>query len=800
MPKPATGHGRYMAGLDGLRAVAVFAVIAYHLGVSWLPGGLLGVGVFFTLSGYLITDILTAQRERYGHIPFKDFWSRRARRLLPALWTMLIVVLLFALITRPHELAAWRGDVVAALLYVSNWWYIFHHVSYFQKFGPPSPFTHLWSLAVEEQFYLVWPLVLALGLKVFRRRWLVVATLALAVLSAVAMALIYVPGSDPSRVYYGTDTRAFALLFGAALALVWPSRKLSANISRAGTLTLDIAGAVGLAGVLAMMLFTNEYQTFLYRGGMVLLSLSTVLLIAALAHPASRIGRAMGLGPLRWLGERSYAIYLWHYPVIVLTTPSVDTTGINWVRAGAQVGASVALAALSWRFIEDPIRQGVLAAWWRRFRTEHWRTSAPAWFLTGAGVAAVSVATLGVVGAIPAGITARRTADGPTTVALHPTAHHPDPALSPTPGAKSGQGVIAIGDYTMLDAKAALKSSLPGIRVYAETDRQMSQVPAVVDALKAEGKLGTRAVIALGDNGGFSPAVLKRVLDALRSMKEIVVVNTRVPRPWEQAVNRTLAAEVRSTPRTVLVNWYRDSEHRPQYFAANGLELNPQGATAYARAIAAAVLHPPKGWDRARPGQPPATRQTAPSTLPGKGIIAIGDSVMVDAKPFLQQDLPGIAVYGKVGRQLVEAPALVETLKSEGKLGDRAIIELGTNGPFTRSQLLGLLHDLGPMKRIVLVNTRVPDPWESTVNSLLAEVAKTYPHTVLVNWYALSAGQNQYFYPDGVHLNPTGAAYYAGLLAKAVDPRYTPPTKSSAPALSRPESAMGRSGPGSHAS
>ncbi len=358
-----------MPGLDGLRALAVLGVIAYHLQLGFAPGGLLGVDVFFVLSGYLITDLLVTEWQESGGIGLRDFWLRRARRLFPALFIMLIVVVDWVTLYDHAQLAALRYDMVASMAYVSNWWFIFHQVSYFASFGPPSPFGHLWSLAVEGQFYLLWPLLLLFGLRYIPHRGLLAGlTLAGAAASALAMAVLYHPGSDPSRVYYGTDTRAFALLIGAALALVWPGQKLSGEVSPLGRLGIDLAGCAGLIIVLAMMWRTNQYETFLYRGGLLLLSAAAAILVAALAHPASRLGRALGWEPLRWLGERSYGIYLWHYPVIVLTSPVVNTSGVNVVRAALQVAASIALAALSWRFVEEPIRHGALQKLWVMMR------------------------------------------------------------------------------------------------------------------------------------------------------------------------------------------------------------------------------------------------------------------------------------------------------------------------------------------------------------------------------------------------------------------------------------------------
>ena len=297
-----------MAGLDGLRAVAVLAVVFYHLNVGWASGGLLGVGVFFVLSGYLITDLLLAEREREGAIALGRFWLRRARRLLPALWVMLVVVTLWIVFLDPSQLGGIRGALLAALLYFSNWWYAFQHVSYFASFGAPSPLGHLWSLAVEEQFYLVWPLLLMLALRVVHRRWLLAGLLvAGAVASAWAMAALFQPGSDPTRVYEGTDTRAFQLLIGASLAIVWPSRRSTGSLSALRRRGLDALGGVGLAVIVVMVMDTNEYQTLLYRGGMVILSLATVAVIAALAHPAALLGRdprspapALDRGALLW--------------------------------------------------------------------------------------------------------------------------------------------------------------------------------------------------------------------------------------------------------------------------------------------------------------------------------------------------------------------------------------------------------------------------------------------------------------------------------------------------------------------
>jgi peptidoglycan/LPS O-acetylase OafA/YrhL len=381
MPEPVRSDQKYLPGLDGLRALAVAAVVAYHLDLGWAQGGLLGVGVFFTLSGYLITDILLGHWDRKGRLGLGDFWLRRARRLLPALFAMLVVVAIWVNTLDRSELPGFRGDVVASALYVSNWWYIAEHASYYAQFAPPAPLDHLWSLAVEEQFYLVWPWLVLFGVLVFgrlavgrskrgggyrggylsaRTRYSMAgATLVLAAASAVEMAVLYHPGADPTRVYEGTDTRAFGLLFGAALAMVWPTRR--ARAPKAPTWLLDLAGVAGLAVIGILIWRTNEYSAFMFRGGLVLLSLATVLVVAAVAVPGGLLGRALGCSPLRWTGVRSYGIYLWHYPLIVLTAPALVAGGFSTSRAVAAAAASVVVAALSWRFVEEPIRRGLRA-------------------------------------------------------------------------------------------------------------------------------------------------------------------------------------------------------------------------------------------------------------------------------------------------------------------------------------------------------------------------------------------------------------------------------------------------------
>jgi peptidoglycan/LPS O-acetylase OafA/YrhL len=382
----------YSPGLDGLRAIAVMAVLLYHADLSWIPGGFLGVEVFFVISGYLISALLLAEWHQKGTINLKDFWLRRARRLLPALYVLLVVTLSFAVVFLPGEVAGLRADVIAAVGYVTNWFLIFGQESYFESVGRPSVLQHLWSLAVEEQFYLIWPIVLAvgLGLGATRLRCRRVLTVALvgATASAVAMALMYTPGVDPSRIYFGTDTRATGLLCGAALAFLWtPEDKYRPAEARHQRLTLpdrgrfrrrwgwttplllDVLSIVALGGLLWFFLHLGEFEPLLYRGGFALVGLTTVATIMAVVHPYAHVGSyLLGSAPMRWLGVRSYGIYLWHWPVFMVTRPELDVPFGGLPLLALRLSITIVLADLSYRFVETPIRRGALGRAWKTLR------------------------------------------------------------------------------------------------------------------------------------------------------------------------------------------------------------------------------------------------------------------------------------------------------------------------------------------------------------------------------------------------------------------------------------------------
>ena len=458
MPKPVANapHIAYRPGLDGLRAIAVAAVFLYHARIDWLPGGFLGVDLFFVLSGYLITSLLLVEWEARNRIDLRRFWLRRARRLLPALVVVVLGALILASIFARHDLAQTRSDAISSLLYYTNWHEIIANHSYFNLRGNPSLLQHMWSLAVEEQFYIVWPLLLVPGLVLVGRKRLPMIVIAGIAASAALMWILYNP-SDPTRVWNGTDTRAFLLLMGILLALVWPY----VERMRRSLPLLELFGVTALVGTVLLFRQMHDYDPTLWQGGDLAAAFCFVVLIAAVAHPGTGLGEALGVAPLRWIGERSYGIYLWHWPIILLVA------GVNARPSPGIVVAEaiivVAAAALSYRFIEQPIRTRSLQRWLaqysRRFRLEV--AGAAAVVLVAAfAILFVTPASLNPVGIYVTPTTATAGTHHPrtsTTSSSHQTSRptgHTRKGLPPLPPGR----ILALGDSVMLGCASQLRT------------------------------------------------------------------------------------------------------------------------------------------------------------------------------------------------------------------------------------------------------------------------------------------------------------------------------------------------------
>ncbi|PFM60920.1 acetyltransferase [Bacillus cereus] len=602
MTKPIKKNSRYMVGLDSLRGLAILGVILYHINFNWMPGGFLGVTVFFVLSGYLITDILAMEWKRNKRIDLKKFWLSRAKRLLPGMIVMLVITFAWITIFHSSLLEKMFGDSLAALFYVSNWWYIYHKLSYFDNFNQLSPLNHFWSLAVEEQFYVVWPFIISLGFYYIKKQSRMILLICLgAAASALAMAILYEPGADPSRIYYGTDTRAFSLLIGAALALLWPSNRLANKIIPKARLILDVVGGTALIIILIMFWKTNQYDPFLYNGGMVLLSIATALLVANLAHPASRIAQFLRFRPLRWIGVRSYGIYLWHYPILTLTTPKVNTGDFSPIRAILQFLLIIMIAQISWKYIEKPIRQGTLRnIQFKNLRLQNVTLGVKLALICAVFVSSIAVFGLSKVSKAKESPKLDRVEAEQTQPAKHPVAVREDPTQEAPQNqeeskevnseqTKSSQTVTAIGDSVMIDITPYLKNAFPDIRIDAQIGRQLSKAIPVVEQLKNEGNLGNYVIIGLGTNGAFTTEQLVSLINLIGNERKIIFINTRVPRPWESIVNERLKVTTSKYPNITLVDWYAASAGKRDYFAPDGVHLTNVGAEAYAALVAKAV-------------------------------------------------------------------------------------------------------------------------------------------------------------------------------------------------------------------
>lgn len=609
---------RYITGLDGIRAIAVIMVLSYHLKLALFKSGFLGVTVFFVLSGYLITGILISEVEEEGTIDLKNFWLRRIRRLVPAVMSMAVVIIFVSAVVNRIIFTKGCKDFLASVLGFNNWWQIFNKVSYFEAAGVPSPFTHCWSLAIETQFYLIYPLILLGIYKLAKsrgegraKRGLLFAgvTLLLALISVILMIVLFDPQQDASRVYYGTDTRAFSLLFGALLAILWEYRMIPRRLSASVNMVL---GSVSFAALLVMTIAINGSSNFWYRGGQFVGTILTVLMVYAVSGRKTWLSRFLSNPVLKWIGDRSYSIYLWHYPIILLISKGIKA---SWWITLIEIVLSVVMAELSYRFIETPIRHGIIGEYLNilrsrpKSRQEKKRQVQVARrslkVMAGTFVLTVSLILCMVfvpkknaldtlqkreakaeeTGKMTEEQLAKQNAKGSESDDTICTADLTDDEIL------EGLNLLLIGDSIAVNVTDDFYEIFPNSVSDTKIGRITSLGKQVLDSYIDEKKWEGEGVIFASLSNSPINGELEDIREKIGKDMPLFLTTVRIPHDtFEEESNSKIKKFVEENNHTYLIDWYAASEGHDEYFDADDTHLLPAGAKAYAKCIKEAVL------------------------------------------------------------------------------------------------------------------------------------------------------------------------------------------------------------------
>jgi len=605
---------KYLPSIDSLRAIAVIAVIIYHIDANYLPGGFLGVDLFFVLSGYLISSLIIKEYKSTGTVNLYNFYVRRARRLLPAVYFMITVVLIIITLFNGVLLKKSYLDALFGYIYSSNWWYIFHKLDYFDSFGSQSPFKHLWSLAIEEQFYMFFPLIFLIfnrksksnnGNSKLNKNFIYVV-LSLILVSLIAHILLF-DINNINRIYFGTDTRAFSLLVGVVGAILYPMDRLSERTTKKDNMIYSIVSLVSILVLIGIMINTSEYNTWLYRGGFLLVAIIGLIIIISSGRQYTFMSKLLSFKPFVFIGKISYSLYLWHFPILVVTTPVSEIGNPNLFYVTLRIVLIFLVATGSYMFVETPIRKlgcvNYINLLFKRIMKFKNNTKK----IIFASIALVAVVfTMGVFGkSVPYLSTAFVTEMSNNKESqfisnnnennANNSSDHKSDNNNNQEGNKSEDkkysSLIVIGDSLTVDIGEKIKEKYPGAIIDGKISRQLTAATALADQYANYNNENTAVIFQLGTNGFFTESQVEELVKKF-DKADIYFVNVKVPRTWEKTVNKELDALKERHSDITIIDWYSVANNNQNYFEPDKVHLNSEGVETMVSLIEKSLKHP----------------------------------------------------------------------------------------------------------------------------------------------------------------------------------------------------------------
>lgn len=605
---------KYLPSIDSLRAIAVIAVIIYHIDANYLPGGFLGVDLFFVLSGYLISSLIIKEYKGTGTVNLYNFYVRRARRLLPAVYFMITVVLIIITLFNGVLLKKSYLDALFGYIYSSNWWYIFHKLDYFDSFGSQSPFKHLWSLAIEEQFYMFFPLIFL----IFNRKSksnnsnsklnknFIYVVLSLILVSLIAHILLF-DINNINRIYFGTDTRAFSLLVGVVGAILYPMDRLSERTTKKDNMIYSIVSLVSILVLIGIMINTSEYNTWLYRGGFLLVAIIGLIIIISSGRQYTFMSKLLSFKPFVFIGKISYSLYLWHFPILVVTTPVSEIGNPNLFYVTLRIILIFLVATGSYMFVETPIRKlgfvNYINLLFKRIMKFKNNTKK----IIFASIALVAVVfTMGVFGkSVPYLSTAFVTEMSNNKESqfisnnnennTNNSSEHKNDNNNNQEGNKSEDkkysSLLVIGDSLTVDIGEKIKEKYPGAIIDGKISRQLTAATALADQYANYNNENTAVIFQLGTNGFFTESQVEELVKKF-DKADIYFVNVKVPRTWEKTVNKELDALKERHSDITIIDWYNVANNNQNYFEPDKVHLNAEGVETMVSLIEKSLKHP----------------------------------------------------------------------------------------------------------------------------------------------------------------------------------------------------------------